>query len=146
MYLVSFHHASTILEKLGRKSFITLLTHSTSGIFYPSSGISSLVQASILIILIRVFCPLLILAYPPAILSWNLLGLLQYVTSFRALIRLDIAVNASNNFPISDHDTTLFSHLLLGVSLLRKAESFTCPELLPLLNMTLLPFLTMKII
>ena len=55
MYLVSFHHASTILEKLGRKSFITLLcTHSSDGIFYPSSGISLLVQASILIFLTRV--------------------------------------------------------------------------------------------
>ena len=33
MYLVSFHHASTILEKLGWKSFITLLTHNSGGIF-----------------------------------------------------------------------------------------------------------------
>ena len=56
-------------------------------------------------------------------------------TSFYALIRLDIAVKASNSFPISDHDyTTLFSHLLLGVSLLRKAEFFSCPELIPLLK------------
>ena len=52
----------------------------------------------------------------------------------RALLRLDIAVNASNSFPISDHDTTSFSHLLLGVSLLHKAKFFSCPELLPLLK------------
>ena len=55
MYLVSFHHVSTILEKLGWKSFITLTTHNSGGSFYPSSGISLLVQASILIFLIRVF-------------------------------------------------------------------------------------------
>ena len=54
-YVVSFHHASTVLEKLGWKSFITLLTRNSGGIFYPSSGISSLVQASILIFLIRIF-------------------------------------------------------------------------------------------
>ena len=50
------------------------------------------------------------------------------------MLSLDIAVNASNSFPISDHDTTLFPRLLLGVSLLRKAEFFSCPELLPLLK------------
>ena len=33
IYLVSFHHPSTILEKLGWKSFITLLTHNSGGIF-----------------------------------------------------------------------------------------------------------------
>ena len=56
MYLVSFHHASTILEKLRQKSFITLVsTHSSDGFYYPSSGISLLVQASILIFLIGVF-------------------------------------------------------------------------------------------
>ena len=52
-----------------------------------------------------------------------------YVTSFCALIRLDIAVKASNSFPISDHDTTSFLRLLLGISSLRKAEFFSCPEL-----------------
>ena len=55
-------------------------------------------------------------------------------TSFCALIRLDITVKASNSFPISDHDTTLFSRLLLGVSLLRKAEFLPCPEVIPLLK------------
>ena len=130
MYLVSFHHASTILEKLGRKSFITLVsTHSSDGSFYPSSGISLLVQASILIFLIRVFLSSFNSCMSSCNRLMNLLGLLPYVTSFRALLRLDIIVNASNSFPISDHDKTLFFHLLLGVSLLRKAELFSCSEL-----------------
>ena len=62
---------STILEKLSWKSFITLLTHNSGGIFYPSSGISLLVQASISILLIPIFLPSFN-SCPPAILSWNL--------------------------------------------------------------------------
>ena len=125
---------STILEKLGSKSFITLLTHNSGGmIIYPSSCISLLVQASILVFLIRVF----LCSFNSCMSSCNpLMESLKvcYVTSYCALIRLDIAVKASNSFPISDHDTILFSHLLVGVSLLHKAEFFSCPELVPYLT------------
>ena len=134
---------STILEKLGWKSFITLLTRNSGGmIICPSSCISLLVQASILVFLIRVF----LCSFNSCMSSCNpLMESLKvcYVPSYCALIRLDIAVNASNSFPISDHDTTLFFHLLLGVSSLRKAEFLSCPELLLYLyyKMKLLPFL-----
>ena len=124
---------------------IILLTHNSSGmIIYPSSCISLLVQASILVFLIRV----LLCSFNSCVSSCNpLMESLKVcdVTSYCALIRLDIAVNASNSFPISDHARTLFFHLLLAVSSLRKAEFFSCPELLLLqylyYKMKLLPFL-----
>ena len=113
-------------------------------IIYPSSCISLLVQASILVFLIRVF----LCSFNSCMSSCNpLMESLKvcYVTSYCALIRLDIAVKASNSFPISDHDTILFSRLLLAVSFLHKAEFSSCPELLPYrylyYKMKLLPFL-----
>ena len=45
-----------------------------------------------------------------------------------------MAVKASNSFPISDHDKTIFCPLPSGVSLLRNAEFFSWRELLPLLE------------
>ena len=120
MYLVSFHHVSTILEKLGWKSFITLLTHNSGGILYPSSCISLLVQASILLFLIRVFLCSFNSSCPPVILSWNLLGLLCHLLLCSHKVR-----HCSQSIKQVPHfgSWLLFSHLLVGVSFLRKAES-----------------------
>ena len=134
MYLVSFHHVSTILEKLGWKSFITLTTHNSGGIFYPSSGISLLVQASILIFLIRVFLS----SFNSCMSSCNpLMESLRSVTVcylFSCSPKIGHCSQCIKQLPNFGSWKTLFSHLLLGVSLLHKAEFFSCPGLLSLLK------------